>query len=75
MLLIDGFDSLVDAARVLSLTVDRNFETGLASLGALAMSKGLRTGDPPTFYDESKRVRAVHEGAEAIMDVVARAGR
>jgi len=60
-------DRLVDTARALSLAVDRDFETGLASLRALATSQELRSGDIRTFYDESKRVLAGHEGAEAII--------
>jgi hypothetical protein len=37
-------DRLVDTARALSLAVDRDFETGLASLRALATNQDLRQG-------------------------------
>ena len=60
-------DRLVDTARALSLAVDRDFETGLASLKTLATSEHLQAGDLRTFYDESKRVLAVHEGPNAII--------
>ena len=60
-------DRLVDTARALSLAVDRDLAAGLASLRALATNQSLRTGDLRTFYDESKRVVAAHEGAEAIV--------
>ena len=60
-------DRLVDTARALSLAVDRDFETGLASLRTLATSEHLQAGDLRTFYDECKRVLAVHEGPNAII--------
>ena len=60
-------DYLVDTARALSLGVDRGLVTGLASLRALATSQSLRSGDFRSFYDESMRVVAAHEGAEAIV--------
>lgn len=60
-------DHLVDTARALSLAVDRDFEIGLASLRALGTNQELRTRDLRTFYDESKRALAVHDGAEAII--------
>ncbi len=62
----DQLQNLTGTARALSLAFDRSFEKGIGALNALSTSRYLETGDLKTFYEESKRVVAAHEGAEAI---------
>ena len=59
--------NLVATARALSLALDKDFEARVAALKTLAQSERLRAGDLKSFYDESKRVVPVHEGADAIV--------
>jgi len=66
--------NLVATARALSLALDKDFEARVAALKTLAQSERLHAGDLKSFYDESKRVVPVHEGADAIV-LVDSAGR
>jgi PAS domain S-box-containing protein len=59
--------NLVATARALSLALDKDFEVRVAALKTLAQSERLHAGDLKSFYDESKRVVPVHEGADAIV--------
>jgi hypothetical protein len=59
--------NLVATTRALSLALDKDFEARVAALKTLAQSERLHAGDLKSFYDESKRVVPVHEGADAIV--------
>src|ERR1043166_1996757 len=59
--------NLVATSRALSLALDKDFEARVAALKTLAQSVHLRDGDLKSFYEESKRALAVHEGADAIV--------
>ena len=59
--------NLVATSRALSLALDKDFEARVAALKTLAQSVHLRDGDLKLFYEESKRVLPVHEGADAIV--------
>jgi len=59
--------NLVATSRALSLALDKDFEARVAALKTLAQSVHLRDGDLKLFYEESKRVLPVHQGAEAIV--------
>ena len=59
--------NLVATSRALSLALDKDFEARFAALKTLAQSAHLRDGDLKLFYEESKRVLPVHEGADAIV--------
>lgn len=59
--------NLVATARALSLALDKDFEARVAALKTLAQSERLHAGNMKSFYDESKRVLPVHEGADAIV--------
>ncbi len=59
--------NLVGTARALSLALDKDFEARVAALKTLAQSERLHAGDLKSFYDATKRVLPVHEGADAIV--------
>ena len=63
----EQLQNLLGTARALSLALDRSFEKGIGTLNALATSRQLRDGDLKKFHEESRRVLAAHEGAEAIV--------
>jgi PAS domain S-box-containing protein len=53
---------LRDTARALTVAVDRELISSLSTLGALATSEHLDTGDLRRFYAEAQRVLASHPG-------------
>jgi PAS domain S-box-containing protein len=59
--------NFVATSRALSLALDKDFEARVAALKTLAQSVHLRDGDLKLFYEESKRVLPVHDGADAIV--------
>jgi two-component system, sensor histidine kinase len=59
--------NLVATARALSLALDKDFEARVAALKTLAQSERLHAGNLRSFYDESRRVVPVHDGADAIV--------
>jgi two-component system CheB/CheR fusion protein len=63
----DQLQGLLATARALSVALDRSFEKGIGTLTALAASRHLESSDLKTFYEESRRVLAGHEDAEAIV--------
>ncbi|OGQ78413.1 MAG: hypothetical protein A3F90_04690 [Deltaproteobacteria bacterium RIFCSPLOWO2_12_FULL_60_19] len=60
-------EGLLDTARALSHTVDRELGAWIASLKGLATSEHLETGDIRRFHEQASRVLAAHGGWNAIV--------